>query len=117
MEDEKAPKQPTVATVASLIGDASTPPTPPLIIALRNIFLLLPPQQFEDEVLIERLRRESEDTQPTATATIDATTSVEQMQHANLGIQSHNFAHFEIIFENGEKQTHNLGKPMKLIFK
>ena len=56
-------------------------------------------------------------TQPTATATIDATTCVEQMQHANLGIQSHNFAHFEIIFENGEKQTHNLGKPMKLIFK
>lgn len=50
--------------------------------------------------------------------TEDSTTAVEQMQQASiLGIQSHNFAHFEIIFENGGKQTHNLGQPMKLIFK
>jgi hypothetical protein len=50
--------------------------------------------------------------------TEDSTTAVEHIQQASiLGIQSHNFAHFEIIFENGGKQTHNLGQPMKLIFK
>jgi hypothetical protein len=52
--------------------------------------------------------------------TEDSTTGVEQIQQASiLGIQSHNFAHHEIqiIFENGGKQTHNLGKPMKLTFK
>jgi hypothetical protein len=40
--------------------------------------------------------------------TEDSTTSVEQIQQASfLGIQSHNFAHHEIVFENGGKQTHN----------
>ena len=48
----------------------------------------------------------------------DSTSSVEQTQQASIfGSQSHNFAHLEIIFENGGKQTHNLGQPMKLIFK
>lgn len=50
--------------------------------------------------------------------TQDLTTAVEQMQQASIfGVQSHNFAHLEITLENGGKQTHNLGQPMKLIFK
>jgi hypothetical protein len=50
--------------------------------------------------------------------TEDSTTGVEQIHQASiLGIQTHNFAHHEIIFENSGKQTQNLGKPMKLTFK
>jgi hypothetical protein len=50
--------------------------------------------------------------------TKDLTTAVKQIQQASFpGSQSHNLLQLEITFKDGGKQTHNLGKPMKLTFK